>query len=177
MDCSTLFPPSPECDTIQTVELNRSRVEARCLQRFDITAEQACFPFVEQAGRLTRFVDRKTSKELEVETDWLLSSRPFAQMAATQMMVSDRLHWGIENGLHLRLDVTAGEDRSRVRNPTAVLNLAMIRRATISLGIHWIQRHPRHVSLRDFYDFMAAKNARKAFSLVTVCKSSWLPKL
>jgi len=36
--------------------------------------------------------------------------------------------------------VTAGEDRSRVRTPTAVLNLAMIRRATISLAAYWIQR-------------------------------------
>jgi predicted transposase YbfD/YdcC len=158
------------------VELNRSRVEARCLQRFDVTAAQTCFPFVEQAGRLTRFIDRKTSKELEVETDWLISSRPPNQMTAAQMMAADRLHWGIENGLHLRLDVTAGEDRSRVRNPTAALNLAMIRRATISVGIHWIQRNSRHVSLRDFYDAMAVNNCRKAFSLVTVCKSSWLPK-
>jgi predicted transposase YbfD/YdcC len=158
------------------VELNRSRIEARCLQRFDVRAEQACFPFVEQAGRLTRFIDRKTSKELEGETDWLISSRPPERMTAPQMMAADRLHWGIENGLHLRLDVTAGEDRSRVRNPTSALNLAMIRRATTSVGIHWIQRHPRHVSLRDFYDVMAAQNCRKAFSLVTVCKSSWLPK-
>jgi predicted transposase YbfD/YdcC len=158
------------------VELNRSRVEARCFQRFDVTAEQTCFPFVQQAGRLTRFIDRKISKELEVETDWLISSRTQQQMPAIPMMAADRLHWGIENGLHLRLDVTAGEDRSRVRNPTAVLNLAMIRRATISVGIHWIQRQPRQASLRDFYDFMAANNTRKAFSLVTVCKSSWLPK-
>jgi predicted transposase YbfD/YdcC len=159
------------------VELNRSRVEARCLQRFDVTAEQIGFPCGEQAGRLTRFIDRKTSKELEVETDWVISSRPPEQMTTHQMMAADRLHWGIENGLHLRLDVTAGEDRSRVRNPTSALNLAMIRRATISVGIHWIQHHPRHVSLRDFYDAMAANNCRKAFSLLTVCKASWLPKI
>ena len=158
------------------MELNRGRIEARCLQRFEVTAEQTCFPFVEQAGRLTRSIDRKTSKDLEVETDWLISSRPLEQMTAPQMMTADRLHWGIENGLHLRLDVTAGEDRSRVRNPTAALNLAMIRRATISVGIHWIQQHQRQVSLRDFYDAMATNNGRKAFSLVTVCKSSWLPK-
>jgi hypothetical protein len=158
------------------VELNRSRVEARCLQRFDVTAEQIGFPFAQQAGRLTRFVDRKKCKD-EIETDWLITSRPHEEMSGLQILGADRLHWGIENGLHLRLDVTAGEDRSRVRNPRAVLNLAMIRRATISLGIHWIQRHPCPVSLQDFYDFMAARNTRKAFSLVTVCKSAWLAKL
>jgi predicted transposase YbfD/YdcC len=48
---------------------------------------------------------------------------PFAQ----QMIETDRSYWGIETGLHLRLDVTAGEDRSRVRHRTSALNLAMIR--------------------------------------------------
>ena len=93
------------------------------------------------------------------------------------MLVADRRYWGIENGLHLRLDVSAGEDRSRVRHPTAALNLAMIRRATLSVAIHWIQRcrNKRLATLRGFYDFMAANNARKAFSLVTVSKSSWSP--
>ena len=159
---------------MQQVELNRGRVEARCLQRFEMTSEQACFPAVEQAARLTRFVDRKDLKEEEVELEWLISSRP---MPTEQMLKADRDYWGIENGLHLRLDVTAGEDRSRVRNPTSALNLAMIRRATISLAVHWIQRcrNKRQATLRGFYDFMAGKNAKKAFSLVTVCKSSWLP--
>lgn len=159
---------------MQQVELNRGRVEARCLQRFEMTAEQACFPAVEQAARLTRFVDRKDVKEEEVEQEWLISSRP---MPTEQMLKADRAYWGIENGLHLRLDVTAGEDRSRVRHPTSVLNLAMIRRATISLAVHWIQhcRNKRQATLTGFYDFMAAKNTKKAFSLVTVCKSSWLP--
>ncbi|MEK7675501.1 MAG: hypothetical protein AAB676_06680 [Verrucomicrobiota bacterium] len=93
------------------------------------------------------------------------------------MSVADCRYWGIENGLHLRLDVTAGEDRSRVRTPTAVLNLAMIRRATISLAVYWIQRcrNKRQATLQGFYDFMAATNACKAFSLVTASKASWLP--
>jgi hypothetical protein len=94
------------------------------------------------------------------------------------MLAADRRYWGIENGLHLRLDVSAGEDRSRVRTPMAVLNLAMIRRATLSLAVHWIQRcrQPRQATLPGFYDFMSAKNARKAFTLVTVSYPSWLPK-
>jgi hypothetical protein len=92
------------------------------------------------------------------------------------MLAADRRYWGIENGLHLRLDVSAGEDRSRVRHPTAALNLAMIRRATLSVAIHWIQRcpKPRQATLQGFYDFMKPNNAKKAFSLVTASKASWL---
>jgi hypothetical protein len=133
---------------------------------------------------LTRFLDRKqkaprpSAKPLAIETEWLLSSRPLRTLSAEQMLTADRRYWGIENGLHLRLDVTAGEDRSRVRTPTAVLNLAMIRRATIGLAVYWIQRcrNPRQATLQGFYDFMAAKNGRKAFSLVTASKPSWLPR-
>lgn len=149
-------------------------MEARCLQRFEATAEQTCFPGVRQAARLTRFVDRKKLKKEEVELEWLITSRI---MSAEQMLKADRNYWGIENGLHLRLDVTAGEDRCRVRNRKSALNLAMIRRATISLAVHWIQRckNKRQATLQGFYDFMAAKNSQKAFSLVTVCKSAWLP--
>jgi hypothetical protein len=132
---------------------------------------------VEQAARLTRFVDRPKKKE-EIETEWLISSRPESALSAKQMFVADRRYWAIENGLHLRLDVSAGEDRSRVRTPTAVLNLAIIRRATISLAVHWIQRcrNKRQATLQGFYDFMAAKNARKAFSLLTASKPSWSPQ-
>ncbi len=158
------------------MERNRGRMEARCLQRFDVSAEQIGFPAAEQAARLTRFVDRPKVKE-EVETEWLISSRPLKDLSSEEMLAADRRYWGIENGLHLRLDVTAGEDLSRVRHPISALNLAMIRRVTISVAIHWIQRcsNKRQATLRGFYDFMAANRAQKAFSLVTVSKPSWLP--
>lgn len=159
------------------MELNRSRLEARCLIRFEATAEQACFPAVQQAARLTRYSDRAKDKDTGIEQEWLISSRPHAALSAEAMYLADRRYWGIENGLHLRLDVTAGEDRSRVRLPTAALNLAMVRRATTSLAIHWIGqcRNKRQATLQGFYDFMAARNARKAFSLVSASKATWLP--
>lgn len=162
---------------MQGVELNRSRLEARCLIGFEATAEQICFPAVAQAARQTRATDRKEAKSGALETDWLICSRSPAEFSAAQMAEADRLHWGIENGLHLRLDVTAGEDRSRVRTPTAVLNLAIIRRAVHSLAVRWIQHCPdkRQATLRGFYDDMAANQRRKALSLVTARKSRWLP--
>lgn len=122
--------------------------------------------------------DRPQAKPVEIEAEWLLSSRPVRILSAEQMLAADRGYWGIENGLHLRLDGSGGEDRSRVRTPASVLNLAMIRRATMSLAIHWIQRcrNQRQATLQGFYDFMSSKNARKAFSLVTASKTSWLPQ-
>lgn len=110
--------------------------------------------------------------------EYLVSSRSAAQMNAEQMLHGDRKYWGIENGLHQRLDVIAGEDRSRVQNSNAALNLAVIRRAVVSVAVRWISRckDPRLATMSGFYDFMSAQNANKALKLLTTCKPSWLPK-
>lgn len=131
---------------------------------------------MEQAARLTRGIDSRRHPAQGIETEYLLCSRPAAQMSAEQMLQADRHYWGIETGLHLRLDVIAGEDRSRVRHRTSALNLAVIRRAVVSVAVYWIKRcrNPRQATLSGFYDFMSANNTKKAFSLLTVCKSSWL---
>jgi hypothetical protein len=106
-----------------------------------------------------------------------LSSRSAVEMDAEQMLKADRRYWGIETGLHLRLDVIAGEDRSRVRKPNAVMNLAVIRRAVVSVAVHWISHchNRRQATLSGFYDFMSAQGGKKAFQLVTASKSAWLP--
>lgn len=162
---------------IQTCELNRSRTEARCLISFDASASGLNFPFVEQAARLTRCTDTLRRPAKGIHTEYLLCSRPATQLSAQQMLLADRHYWGIETGLHLRLDVTAGEDRSRVRNRTSALNLAVIRRAVVSVAIHWIRRSTpgRRATMSDFFDFMSFNNHKKAFALLTACKPTWLP--
>lgn len=136
---------------------------------FDTTATRIEFPFAEQAARLTRCTDSGQKPAEGIETEFLVTSRPTAQMSAEQMLWQDRQYWGIETGLHLRLDVVAGEDRSRVRQRNAVMNLAVIRRAVVSLAIDWIRRQPnrRHASMSGFFDFMSSKNSKPAFKLVT----------
>ena len=96
-------------------------------------------------------------------------------MNAQQMLEADRKYWGIENGLHQRLDVIAGEDRSRVRG-RAALNLAVIRRAVVSVAVRWIRhcKDKRRATLSGFYDFMSAQNSKHALKLVTLSKPSWL---
>ncbi len=159
------------------MERNRGRLEARALVRFEVSAEGVWFPGAAQGARLTRFVDRRDAKSEEVETEWLINLRPRESLTAAAMLAADRAYWGIENGLRLRLDVTAGEDRSRVRQPVSALNLGMTRRATMGLATAWMARcgNKRQATLRGFHEAMAAGNARKALSLVTVSKPSWLP--
>jgi predicted transposase YbfD/YdcC len=54
-----------------------------------------------------------------------------------------RNHWQVENNLHWQLDVTFGEDDSRVRQRQAAENLAVLRRVALSL----LKRHPDKGSL------------------------------
>ena len=134
------------------------------------------FPFVEQAARLTRCLDSAKKPAQQSDTEYLLSSRPATELPPAALLQADRHHWGIETGLHLRLDVSAGEDRSRVRHRTSALNLAMLRRAALSVAVHWIQRtRPRrNATTNGFFDAMSARQQRKAFSLVTARHSSAL---
>ncbi len=44
-----------------------------------------------------------------------------------------RRHWAIENSLHWVLDVTFGEDKSRVREQHAVRNWAVLRKMALNL--------------------------------------------
>ena len=44
-----------------------------------------------------------------------------------------RSHWAIENGLHWVLDVTFGDDRSRLRTGHGTKNMAVVRHFAINL--------------------------------------------
>lgn len=143
---------------------------------FDTTATTVGFPFVEQAARLTRASDSPRHPAEQIETEFLISSRPATELGAEPMLLGDRRYWGIESGLHLRLDVSMGEDRSRVRHRTSALNLAMMRRAVVSVAVGWIKkcRKPRKATVSGFFDHMATNQFQRAFSLVTTRHSSAL---
>jgi predicted transposase YbfD/YdcC len=55
------------------------------------------------------------------------------KMSARQFGATVRGHWGIENSLHWQLDITFGEDRSRIRKGHADANFSIVRRMALSL--------------------------------------------
>ena len=74
----------------------------------------------------TRTIGDKTS----VERAYYISS---LDVTARTMGSRIRSHWGIENSLHWVLDVTFGEDKSRVRDRTSAANLTALRKLSASL--------------------------------------------
>ncbi len=71
------------------------------LRSLSATPEQVDFPCVEQVALL-----RRNLRHHRPETVALITSLPPAELHATQWLKDNRAAWGIESGLHQRLDVS-----------------------------------------------------------------------
>jgi predicted transposase YbfD/YdcC len=74
--------------------------------------------------------ERHVGDQVSRETRYYITS---LLCDARQGLYVVRSHWGVENELHWSLDVTLGEDDSRVRKEHAPENLAILRRLVLSL--------------------------------------------
>ena len=81
------------------------------------------FPCVQQVALLRRHLRRHSP-----ETVALVTSLPPAELNAAQWLECNRAAWGIESGLHQRLDVSHRDDQCRVRLPQAMRVIGMFRR-------------------------------------------------
>jgi len=107
-----------------------------------VTPAQMGFPHVAQVARLDRIRELSNGRQ-EVETVWLITSLTPAQADARRLLELARQYWSIENGTHYPLDVSAGEDRCRVRHPVAATVLGILRRAVQGEARAWARRQPR----------------------------------
>jgi hypothetical protein len=113
-------------------ERNRARWEIRSLERMEVTPSQVGFPGARLAARLETRVRRQGKWCREVV--YLLSSMTLEELQAQGMLSLKRGYWVIESRLHHCLDITLGEDQSRVRTPKAARVLGTIRRVVVSLA-------------------------------------------
>lgn len=84
-----------------------------------------------QATTLIRVQSRaELADRCRSETRYYISS---AALTATQAAKAVRGHWAIENQLHWVLDVTFGDDQSRLRKGHGAKNMAIVRHFAINL--------------------------------------------
>ena len=124
------------------MDKGHGRIEWRGLEVREVTPAQMGFPHVAQVARIDRIRELKNGRQ-EVETIWMITSLTAAQADAARLLELTRQYWSIENGTHYPLDVSAGEDRCRVRHPVAATVLGILRRAVQGEARAWIRRQPR----------------------------------
>jgi predicted transposase YbfD/YdcC len=124
-------PEEADCDYYMTEEKSRSRFEKRevrttsnldwlpQLQAWEGLSSIACV-------KSTRIVKDKKS----IERRYYISS---LKSDAEKIGKSIRSHWSIENKLHWQLDISYGEDNSKIRKDNGAENFSILRRATLNL--------------------------------------------
>jgi len=124
------------------VDEGHGRIEWRGIEVRTVTPAQMGFPHVAQVARIDRIRELKSGRQ-EVETIWIVTSLIAEQADAARLLELARQYWSTENGTHYPLDVSAGEDRCRVRHPVAATVLGILRRAVQGEARAWIRRQPR----------------------------------
>ena len=69
---------------------------------------------------------------MSIETAYGISSLPLTATSAQQLLRLARSHWGIENGLHYRRDVTLKEDATRMKNSRQAEAVAVLNNFIVS---------------------------------------------
>lgn len=74
--------------------------------------------------------ERTIKEETSIEFSYYITSHD-----SDASLVGGRIreHWSVENSLHWRLDMTFGEDRSRVRQRNGAINLSALRKLALGL--------------------------------------------
>ena len=137
------------------------------------------FPGVQTIARLRRRVRRQGKKSTEIV--YLISSLTPEELDAAGFLKLKRGYWVIESRLHHALDVTLGEDHSRVRHTNAAYVLSLFRRVVVSFAQVWIDEcrkiKPRsRATTRKFQKgFLRRAGGPERLRALIFCKSpvSW----
>lgn len=125
-----------------------------------------------QAARLLRQTTGRKDEEVA-----LITSAPPQRLNATQWLQLNRAGWGIESGLHQRLDISYNDDRCRVQSDQGIWIFGMFRRLANSLFMEWrqSQRRPDQTTTTDFQAHLTEDNRRRALGFLTT-KRPTLPR-
>ncbi len=137
-DIAALFttPPLPALPDDFTVATSRDtahgRYEERRLTASSLLVGYSDWPAAKQVFRLERRTVQGDGTWQE-SVAYGITSLPRAAADAERLLALARGHWGIENGLFYRRDVTLGEDRSLLRRGNGPPVLATLNDLTVGL--------------------------------------------
>ena len=124
--------PAPDWQTARTVEAGHGRIEERMITVSRMLADYTPWPGLAQVFRLERRVTDGLGRERR-EVRYGVTSLPTGSAPPARLLAIARAHWGIENGLHYRRDVSLDEDASLLRRGQGPQVLAALNNAVIGL--------------------------------------------
>jgi hypothetical protein len=123
-----------------------------------------------QVARLRRQTTGRKDEEVA-----LITSAPPEILDPSKWLKLNRQGWGIESGLHQRLDISHNDDRCRLQSPSGIWMLGMFRRIAISLYMEWraARRRPDHVTTTSFQALLAEEHRQRALRLLTTTRPNF----
>lgn len=129
--------PAAEVEKVETIDKDHGRFEVRnysVSHQVDWYAAERSYPGAPRFPHLTTIamVESRIERgdKIESERRSYISSRA---LSAAAFAAAARGHWAIENKLHWVLDVTFGEDLSRLRTGHGAKNMAVVRHFALNL--------------------------------------------
>ncbi len=120
-------------ETAQHTNKVHGRVETRRLTVISDKENYIQWPGIRQVFELERQVVRLKTGEKTTELFYGITSLEYHPGCAEQLLQWTRQHWGIENGLHYRRDVTLREDATRMSNTHQARALARLNNFVVAL--------------------------------------------
>jgi predicted transposase YbfD/YdcC len=144
------FAQAADFRTHTQLDKGHGRVEQRTLTASTGLNDYLDWPGLQQVFEIQRERFNCRTGETTTETVYGLTSQAAERASAACLLELNRSHWGIENGLHYRRDVTFGEDRCRIKSRTAAEALAVFN----NLAIYLISQAGRTnaAQARRYYD-------------------------
>ena len=116
-----------------SLEKGHGRIDEREISSSFRIAGKIEFPFVEQVFRIKRKSEAVKTGTISEQTIYGMTSLPVEEYGAEELLKLTRKHWGIENGLHYRRDVTFKEDACRQTTSNGGRVLAILNNLTIGI--------------------------------------------
>jgi predicted transposase YbfD/YdcC len=133
----TDVPPKPDFEKTQSVDGSHGRIDQRTLSVSSMLQSYSDWPYLAQVFQIVRRVTDPQTGVTSEETSYGVTSLRRTEVTPARLLQIARAHWGIENGLHYRRDVTFGEDHSRVRLHRAPQVMAALNNLVLSL-LAWL---------------------------------------
>jgi predicted transposase YbfD/YdcC len=126
-------PPLPQ-DIAQTTNKAHGRLEQRTITVMSDDTHFIDWPGLRQVFKLERKVTKLSTGKCTYEIVYGITSVPHERADASCLLAWTRHHWGIENGLHYRRDVTLNEDATRMSGTSQANVVATINNFIVGLA-------------------------------------------